>query len=79
MSLVKIMFQHLVYSYILLHFFSYNKCVKRDMKLRSLYLLGELGIRHLIVILKNKSRLAVPPLLCCELVLFFVYLILEMN
>ena len=80
MSLVKIMFQHLVYSYILLpFFFPYNKWVKRDMKLCSLYLLGELGIRHLVVILKDKSRRAVPPLLCCQLVLFFVYLILEMN
>ena len=79
-SLVKIMFQHLVYSYILLLLlFTYNKWVKRDMKLCSLYLLGELGIRRSAVILKDKSRRAVPPLLCCELVLFFVYLILEMN
>ena len=49
------------------------------MKLCSLYLLGELDIRHLVVILKDKSRRAVPPSLCCELVLFFVCLILEMN
>ena len=80
MSLVKIMFQHLVYSYILLPlFYFYNKWVKSDMKLCCLYILGELGIRHLVVILKDKSRRAVPPSLCCELVLFFVCLILEMN
>ena len=58
-------------------FFPYNKWVKRDMKLCSLYLLGELGIRRSAVILKDKSRRAVPPLLCCELVLFFVDLIIR--